>query len=289
MLDTYFDIKPDSGVDKHNSYIQFQNINICTSYSALKHPVLFNRDSHISALQRCSNSVIILHYDDWNKVVNRLHTGAFGKDFDIWDEFKAKGRYRKAMGFTSPIVVIWKFPGGLQKFLPNPILNIPLSVGTYYLDDDRWWVPPYNKNVSYQSEEMQKNSKVEKKRVDHKNGGSIHYLESTDRKSNVIMLSSKLFVNDYYNITDAELVRMKSMLFELYDDLEIYAFSCFTQHHAIVLYIDLLNGCRIDLSHIKDIIHDTHRFKSLLNVLCKYSINPNLVLDLFLHHIRLIH
>ena len=53
------------------------------------------------------------------------------------------------------------------------------------------------------------------------------------------MVASAFFIKELWDVTAEEKRSVVALLAALRDEAQIIAFPCYTQHHAIVLYIDL--------------------------------------------------
>ena len=67
----------------------------------------------------------------------------------------------------------------------------------------------------------------------------MHYLQRDDAR--VAMVTSSLFIKGYWGEDAGEKERVVAMLRALYAR-GIFAFACYSQHHAIVLYADTRTG-----------------------------------------------
>ena len=166
-------------------------------------------------------------------------------------------------------VVVWKFPGDLNYLTDkngqnvyNKIYNIPLPVGNYSMCDDKWFVPSGAKTCK----QLKKNVAVEKLRIDVVSGNGIHYLESAT-KEQVAMIGSHFYIEEFWNATSNEKENVANMLQELYYKHNVYAFSCYSQHHAIVFYMKRDTEELITPTELARLLNE----KPFLNCLQKYS------------------
>jgi hypothetical protein len=149
---------------------------------------------------------------------------------------------------ASDWVVVWKFPGDLNRIPTFRAIDVPLPVGSYPFLDDRWWVPsPAPAEVP----SLPLNCVVEKMRTDiprdyivskdgsSAGGGHVHHLERVGGgDAQVAAITSGYYIDGYWEGQPKTLPQIIAMLKELYD-LGVYAVPCYGQHHVIVLYSDL--------------------------------------------------
>merc|ERR1740121_587566 len=82
------------------------------------------------------------------------------------------------------------------------------------------------------------------------------------------MISSTVFIKQLWEVTNMEKERVRCLLRELYDT-GIYAFPCFSQHHAIVFYIDRTTGELISPKMLVGILQDLTRGSKVIAILEK--------------------
>ena len=244
---------------------------------------------------------LIMSRRDWEMVSDPsvTHDGAFGRDFDMtWTKQKIDALNpdlppqsvelpytisRVAHLLYSDWVVVWKFPGDLNYLKGYRIIyNAPLPVGCYGFWDDAerevsWWSPP----IKYMDPVIPKDGSisVEKIRYDLVTGGSVHYLE-TGVGDKVAMIGSHFFIGDLWSVQGPEKARVAEMLQRLHDVAQIYAFPCYSQHHAIVFYMDIRTGERITPERMAVILKDESRRGLVLQALlssCKPERTENLL------------
>ena len=168
----------------------------------------------------------------WTVAHDLAHHGAFGADhMRVTAAELGAAELAAADGW----VLVWKFPWDLHD-MPGyfAIRNTPLPVGTYPLVDDGWFRPP----ARWSLDALPIGAAVTKYRVDRASG-SVHYLQRAHES--VAMVTSSLFIKGYWGEDAGEKERVVAMLRALYAR-GIFAFACYSQHHAIVLYADTRTG-----------------------------------------------
>jgi len=220
----------------------------------LSEPIFFCRKARISDKQHKKQPVLLLTEHDWYQLSRDqiTHLGAFGSDFDIISANKIERQFVKYKSTYDPIltddysvplnwVVVWKFPGDLN-IIPTfqPIVGVPLPVGCYSFLDDRWWHPG-KLHITHSSIPINKCA-VEKIRIDLPNNEDyVHHLELANNSDiQVAAISSSYFIDGYWESNPHTVPKIINMLKELYK-VGVYAFPCYSQHHAIVFYIDCNN------------------------------------------------
>ena len=218
----------------------------------LNQPIFFCIKARISRKQHKNQPVLLLTENDWYQLSRSqiTHSGAFGMDFDIVTAKNIKKQFVPSKSTynlepkdeqTDPLnwVVVWKFPADLNK-IPSfrPIVRVPLPVGYYSFLDDQWWTPRQSP-ITHSSIPLN-NCAVEKMRTDLPNNrGCVHHLELIDNSDiQVAAISSSYFIEGYWETNPHTIPKIVNMLIQLYK-VGIYAFPCYSQHHAIVFYIDL--------------------------------------------------
>jgi hypothetical protein len=173
----------------------------------------------------------------WAAAHGLAHHGAFGAD-----HMRVTVAELGAAELGAPDdrwVLVWKFPWDLHG-MPGyvAIRNTPLPVGTYPLVDDGWFRAP----ARWSLDALPIGAAVTKYRVDRASG-SVHYLQRADARgpARVAMVTSSLFIKGYWGEDACEKGRVVAMLRALYAR-GIFAFACYSQHHAVVLYADTRTG-----------------------------------------------
>lgn len=206
---------------------------------------------------------------DWRMAHDTAHPGAFGDDYVQLSPSKVNQRHAGGDALCAqPWVAVWKFPYDLNVMDGfRPIYNRPLPVGRYRFYDDGWWVPPPQEQVVDPMMPINE-IEVEKLRFDSlKDVPTVHYLEADDNQR-VAMISSTHFIDAFWDVTSPEKKRVTRMLRDLYKVTGIYAFCCYSQHHAIVLYWDIKTNQRITPVHMaRDILQNSARASAVLRVL----------------------
>lgn len=235
-------------------------------------PVFLCKHAQLSGSQLKAQAVLVMSRRDWQKVSDpkTTHKGAFGMDFDAWSQEKITERWID--GDYDPRatswVVVWKFPADLNQLAGfKKIHDTPLPVGYYLFKDDGWWTPPGGGR--HDNKRLPKGTTVEKLRYDMRNGKAVHHLEDK-HGTKVSMISSTVFIKDFWTVADKEKAKVRSLLSALYE-IGIYAFPCYAQHHAIVFYIDRTTGERITPERLARILEDPARGKKMTAILEKYA------------------
>ena len=164
----------------------------------------------------------------------QTHEGAFGRDFQ---QASAAVMSTASPTLTGEWFAVWKFPGDLNGISGyKKITNLPLPVGEYPFWSDGWWSPSMPVSISSLPVD---DAVVEKMRIDFPHGESVHYLEGNGVACS--MIGTHHFIDGYWeeDVDKAPIVRM---LDALYQNCHIYGFTCYGQHHAIVLYADIGEG-----------------------------------------------
>jgi endonuclease/exonuclease/phosphatase family metal-dependent hydrolase len=112
--------------------------------------------------------------------------------------------------------------------------------------------------------------RVEKCRYDLSDGSSIHHLE-TKKNCSVAMISSRYFIKEFWQVTTSEKSNVRSLLLDLERLVDICAFPCWSQHHAIVFYQDRRSGNRITPDALGAILQDPGRGHVLRQLLFRYG------------------
>ena len=246
-------------------------------------PIFFCRKARISPKQHKNQPVLLLTQHDWLQLSRDqiTHSGAFGRDFDLISGDKINRQFvshkstydpRTKDDYSNPLnwVVVWKFPADLNR-IPSfqPIVEVPLPVGYYSFLDDQWWqpdqLPTTNALIPINS------CAVEKMRTDLPgNRGCVHHLELIDNSNvQVAAISSSYFINGYWETNPCSLPKIINMLKQLYK-IGVYAFPCYSQHHAIVFYIDLNTQNPTILSpklFCQNVLNDERRSKVIKSAL----------------------
>ena len=201
-------------------------------YSFVK-PVYFCPASRVVSRQQKRQPTLLVSDHDWTqlKKPHATHDGAFGRDYWQVSVAVMKTAFPKLSGKW---FAVWKFPGDLNH-IPGykKITNLPLPVGFYPFWSDGWWSPPTP--VSISSLPMD-DAVVEKMRVDFPHAGSVHFLEGNGVAC--AMIGTGYYI-DGYRVEDVDTEPIARTLRALYHDCNISGFTCYGQHHAIVLYADV--------------------------------------------------
>ena len=238
-----------------------------------KYPLFFNKSAQISAKQRTATPVLLISSVDWNTISDAsiTHEGAFGKDFaecQVTEKYLLHESSYDLRG--KRWFFVWKFPADLNYLAGFKVItHTPLPVGTYRFLNDGWW----ETNVSIDKElphtEKMANY-VTKMRIDLPGPQSVHHLEDYEGRR-VAMLGSRFFIKKLWSVNDDEKQRVVQLLKDLREILKIAAFPCYSQHHAIVLYVDEMQKCRITPEHLCRIMQDETRGPVLLSLLLHYG------------------
>lgn len=189
--------------------------------------------------------VLLVAAEDWRELKRpeATHEGAFGSDFAR--VLKREIQSAK-VGTHDPRGeqwwAVWKFPGDLNDIDGFLRIADPLPVGSYPLWSDGWWAPPTP--VSFSELPVNDDAGVEKMRMDV-TSPAVHYLQGENGQC--AMISTHYFIDGFWE-TDVDTTNIVSMLTALHDECGVYAFSCYGQHHAIVLYGDLSAGTPVLLT-----------------------------------------
>lgn len=187
---------------------------------------------------------------DFKYVMKNSHAGAFGQDFkSVLDE---EG---------TDWVLLWKIPDDLNH-IPTfePIVNIPVAVGTYPLIEDAFArsgliSPIFAKTVA------------RKMRNNTSKGVAFHWLEPIGKQASSVgklaALSSTYFIDSFSEVSKQEEDCVKSLVMRLHNTLGITSFMCFGQHHSLVFLMTP--------QELRIVLDDTVKGKVLLNVLTSHS------------------
>ena len=203
--------------------------------------IYFSAHTQLSKRQLKRQPTLLMTINDWNDVRrhNVTHAGAFGSDYHVIGVDKMKKRMVHFPEWGEiDWVVVWKFPGDLNYIYDSQgrhafqkILNVPLPVGYYSLDDDGWF------SRRHEHHALPKGTAMEKMRTEFEPGPSAHHLSSTEDLK-VAMLGSNYFFADFDDPRSSERKTLNDCLHALYDECGLYAFPCNGSHHAIVFYMD---------------------------------------------------
>ena len=197
----------------------------------------------------------------WTVARDSAHRGAFGTDHMSVTVAELRAESALAPYDEDKWVLVWKFPWDLHA-MPGYVVvrNTPLPVGTYPLVDDGWFHPPDR----WSFDALPIGAPVTKYRVDRANG-AVHYLQRADAR--VAMITSSLFIKGYWGEDAGERERVVAMLRALYA-WGIYAFSCYSQHHAIVLYADTRTGALLTPTRMARVLADP----TVLGILAEHAL-----------------
>ena len=153
------------------------------------------------------------------------------------------------------------------------IKDEPLPVGTYPMINDQWWAPGDAALPSFPSIPIGRKTWVTKYRIDESVDESVHYLQ-TSSGTRVAMIGTRYFMEGFWERKHPQAVT--TLLERLYHECGIYAFACYSMHHAIVLYADLSHGSeatRITPSHLAALLlRRDDRASTLVRVLADASL-----------------
>lgn len=205
------------------------------SWYQFEHPIFFCPEALLVNKQEKANPVMLVSAEDWKELKRpeATHQGAFGNDFQ---KVASDVISRAKIGTYDPRGVtwwvVWKFPGDLNYLTGFKRIHHPIPVGAYPLLSDGWWNPP----MILSSPKLPVNdyAPVEKIRLDRVSP-SVHFLQGDHGEC--AMVGSHYFIDGFWE-SNLDLRNIKRMLQELYN-VGVYAFTCYGQHHAIVLYADL--------------------------------------------------
>jgi endonuclease/exonuclease/phosphatase family metal-dependent hydrolase len=241
-------------------------------------PVFFSKSALLSKKQSKAQPVLLVNLLDWKNIKkpNVTHEGAFGQDFDKWSIKKVNAAYQAGEYDLRGLswVVVWKFPGdlnGLDGY--HTVYQTPLPVGNYPFWEDEWadLSPKYKLDAQlpaapYDAEVFEM---VEKFRQDFREGESVHHLENENGKQ-VAMIGTNCMIRNLWNVTTEEKKQVVEFLKDLLAIAKVYAFPCYTQHHAIVFYLDDATGERITPHKMVDLLTQSERGPVLRSVLQEY-------------------
>lgn len=254
-----------------NTYGEYVEMRKNSIGNFFKKPIFFNSRCQLTSWQSKKQPTLLVSKEDWDYISNEdvTHAGAFGEDYRLWDVDTINERW--ITGYDprgTSWVIVWKFPGDLNHLVDEhgnkvykKIYNVPLPVGAYSLYDDSW-----TGNVTNNVKKLPKNTLVEKIRIDVPTGNGIHYLEDKN-ETRVAMIGSHFFIEDFWKVKKKEKENVIRMLNELLN-LNIYAFPCYSQHHAIVFYKTVNDDKLITPSRFTEIVMKN---KKVLQVLEGYS------------------
>jgi hypothetical protein len=225
------------------------------------HPVFFASSAKLSKKQFKAQPTLLMHDGDWKYAQQSTHPGAFGSDHDVYKGTELRGKW----------IVVWKFPKDLNWISGyQPIFNVALPVGAYSFLRDNWDkdAPTFTHSLLPVDDEE---TIVEKLRTDFAEGPSVHLLKNLRTGCEVAMISSQYFIESLLRVTKLEKKNVQKMLRDLYTE-GIYAFPCFSQHHAIVFYIDKTNEKLLSPTNFGKIIRSGTRGKRIRVILQQYAI-----------------
>ena len=245
-----------------------------TTGSFFSHPIYFHPYCQLSSWQPKNQPTLLVSKEDWNYIKRKdvTHEGAFGNDYREWDKKTVNDRWISGNDIRGYVwVIVWKFPGDLNHLTDDygnkvykKIYNVPLPVGAYSFYDDKWT------NIKVDTlKEFPKNITVEKIRIDFPSGNGIHFLEN-EYEIQVAMIGSHYFINEFWHVEKHEKENVVNMIKELYN-INIYAFPCYTQHHAIVFYKTLDDNQLITPENLASLFVKNKYFVKILE---KYSYYP---------------
>jgi hypothetical protein len=204
-------------------------------------PVFFCDKARMSKRMEWPHAVLLMRRETFAYLENEhvTHEGAFGKDVAKvkWETSRISG-YMPAKG--SAWVAVWKFPSDLNWIDGYHVLRRqPLPVGKYPFYDDGWWQPGHVLDLPslnrYSSGEYgPPTSWVHKMRTDLSKDEGVHYLQH-QHGAKCAMISSHYFIDTFWDATATEKSNVIKLLKALYA-VNMYAFACYWQHHAIVFY-----------------------------------------------------
>jgi hypothetical protein len=208
---------------------------------------------------------LLMTLGSWSFAHETAHRGAFGADH--MPVTVAELRADVGASVLAPDdkwVLVWKFPWDLR-IMPGYVVirNTPLPVGTYQLVDDGWWNPPDR----WSFDALPIRAHVTKYRIDRANG-EVHYMQRADAR--VAMITSSLFIKGFWGEDADEKERVVAMLRSLYA-WGIYAFSCYSQHHAIVLYADTRTGALLTPTRMARVLAEP----TVLGILSEHALAEN--------------
>lgn len=180
-------------------------------------------------------TLLVRRHPDWDLLSHprATHEGAFGDD------------YGHVPG--TEWVAVWKFPADLNRIRGfRVLLHTPLPVGTYRMRDDQWWkdapTPPMllSEPTSYRNVTLlpQLESPATKFRVDLSADASVHCLRDEITGTKVAMIGTRFFVDGFWE-SDPGAFETPGQLLQALHDLGIFAFACYSMHHAIVFWADM--------------------------------------------------
>lgn len=259
--------------DVDGKYVEMKKNSMGNFFS---HSIYFSPHCQLSSWQPKNQPTLLISKEDWNYIKRKdvTHEGAFGNDYRVWDKKTINDRWISGDDIRGyEWVIVWKFPGDLNHLkdkygnrLYKKIYNVPLPVGAYSFYDDNWT----NIKVKF-LKEFPKNITVEKIRIDLPHGNGIHFLES-EQELQVSMIGSHYFINEFWHVEPNEKKNVIHMIKDLYD-INIYAFPCYTQHHAIVFYKTLHDDKLITPSRLAKILEKNKDFVKILEKYSYYSLN----------------
>ena len=256
----------------HGNYVEMRKNSKGNYFS---HPIFFNPFCKLTSWQNKQQPTLFMSVQDWEYISDPdvTHEGAFGEDYQEWNEETVSERW--VSGYDprgTSWVIVWKFPGDLNhlkdksgNYVFNKIYNVPLPVGMYSMYDDGW-----TKHIvkSQSHPNFPKNSTAEKIRIDFTSGNGVHYLENK-YEYQVAMIGSHYFIEEFWKVKSSEKKRVISLIQKLYE-IGIYAFPCYSQHHAIVFYMH--NNVLITPEELVKLLSSNKEFVTILQDHSMFSI-----------------
>lgn len=178
----------------------------------------------------------------WLKNGKSVHSGAFGDEFEILAHgdftFNGHGKW----------VRIYKFPYDLNnKIKFKPLADMFLPVGKYSMTVDNEFVRPWSMKTSY----IGKVATKYRKKLPR---GAVHKLVMNDNMS-FAMISSTYYIDGWWETDQSQFTNVNAVIQQLYKQ-NIYAFSCYGQHHALVFYYDKNNNKYITPEHLATLLRN---------------------------------
>jgi endonuclease/exonuclease/phosphatase family metal-dependent hydrolase len=244
-----------------------------------RYPVFFHKCARLSIHQRKEQPVLVIHATDWTRIQRPdvTHEGAFGHDFAVWSVEKVHQAYVPSDYDLrgSQWVVVWKFPSDLNRLDGyRAVYRVPLPVGSYPFVNDNWSTavyPAHTMDTKLRAAVQQdaRFEMVQKIRYDLPGTDSVHHLES-ESGVQVAMASSHYMIQDFWRVTPVEKQQVVRFLTALWTEAQVYAFPCYTQHHAIVFYLDDSTGKRLTPRRMASLLADMVRGPPIHRVLETY-------------------
>lgn len=212
-----------------------------------KHPV-YRFSSAKFGLMYQPSSCLVMHKDDFNRIQEKIHNGAFGGDYI----------------FTQDLAIVWKFPADLNE-IDGWIVSANIrheNVGEYKMRDDTRDFSERPSAIQGTTDSLD----ATKFRFDVPTTGNriqaVHFLSRSDNKTLIPGFSSGNIFADFNAPQPAEKKKISVLLQEL-EKYGIKSFMCNRAHHLLVFYqtadnqqmtgeklVELLNGP--NSQHIKD-------------------------------------